>query len=398
MFSQVNDITKEIEPFNMLFVGVGNAGCNVLDALQDTGRSGPYSIAIHSSHQKLSQTRVMRSLQIGSSVTEGASAGGDPKLGRICAESDEDVLRELFGGYELILFITGLGGGTGSGATPTLLRFARESGCFTLCLATLPFKFEADDKRRKADMALTALHEQSHGVIAFPNERLFELLGGRRDLKRGIKAVESYLIDIVLGIWDMLNQRGLINLDFGDLTSLVQNSGGSCTMACVAADGNDAVEQVCSALLESPLLDNGSVFSGAAALMISIKGGSDLALDEVERTTRLLVSRSREDVKVAVGVTIEEEWTRRLQVMLIVSEAWLARSSKAPNNVRTGGDEAATEIPEGDGKSPLVQAEIALDTPSGKGKFVNVAPTVHQGEDLDVPTFIRRGIKLSRTY
>ena len=355
MFTELGDRGGEIKPFNLLVAGVGNAGCNVLNAIDASGKPVPYSIAIHTSHQRLSQAKVMRSVQIGASVTEGASCGGDLKLGRICAESDEDMLRELFSGYELVVFVAGLGGGTGSGATPVLIRLAREMGCFTLCLATLPFRFEADDKRRIADMGLAAIQEQAHATICFPNERLIEHLGGRKDLKRGIRAIESYFSDVVLGLWDMLNQRGLIHLDFSDLTNLVGHSDGA---------------------------------------------GADLSLDDIEELVKKLSSRSREDVKIAVGVNVDGTLGDRVEVMLVTSELWV-RSKMPDRTVASVAATAASEEPQAgaaaDGGS-LVQSEIALDTPAGQGKFANVAPTVHDGEDLDVPTFIRRGVKLSRTY
>ena len=108
MFNPQNELTKEIKAFDLLVVGVGNAGCNVLSAIEASGSEGPYSVAVHTSHQKLAQTKLMRSIQIGASVTEGASTGGDIKLGRICAESDEEQLKELFSGYKLVVFVTGL--------------------------------------------------------------------------------------------------------------------------------------------------------------------------------------------------------------------------------------------------------------------------------------------------
>lgn len=392
MFNPQNELTKEIKAFDLLVVGVGNAGCNVLSAIEASGSEGPYSVAVHTSHQKLAQTKLMRSIQIGASVTEGASTGGDIKLGRICAESDEEQLKELFSGYKLVVFVTGLGGGTGSGAAPVLVRIARDMGCFTVCIATLPFKFEASDKRRKAEMGLAALQEQSHAVVCFPNERLFELLGGRKDLKRGIRAVEEYFVSLVRGIWDMLNQHGLIHIDFGDLTTLVSHSDGTCTLATAQAAGSDAIDQICEILLEAPLLDRGAVLSSASALIISIKGGPDLSIDETNQLVKRLLSKSREDVRVSVGVTVDERWEGRMEVMLVASEFWVT-SIKSEQDTATGVPSSSEAA-----QPSLVQTEIVLDTPAGKGKFVNVAPTVHHGEDLDVPTFVRRNVKLSRNY
>jgi cell division protein FtsZ len=393
MFNDIQE-TESLAPFHMLVVGVGHAGCRILSDAKASGRPLPDTVGIHTSRQALADCSLDRALQLGAGVVEGASTGGDLKLGRICAEQDEALLRDLFHGYDLVLFVIGLGGGTGSGATPVMARLARDVKCFTVCIAVSPFKFEMEDRRRKAEIGLATLRDHIDAVVCFPNERLFSLMHGRKDLDLGIQTANHFLIGVVTSLYELLRGQGMLSLDFGDLKTLVQNSDGTCSIVHAQADGSDAAAKVVEQLLASPLLDHGSVLSKAMGLIIGIRGGVGLPLTVVDEVVQRISAVAHVNAKFQVGVSIDPSLANELEVTLICSETWRpARALPLEEPVEAGDAQAKA-----DSKRQLVQAEIELDTSGGKGKFMNVAPTIHDGEDLDFPAFMRKKIKLSRHY
>ncbi len=393
MFSDIQDLDPLAE-FNMLVAGVGRAGCRILSEAQENGYVLPDTVAIHTSRQALADAGVDRVLQLGATVVEGAGTGGDLKLGRICAEQDEALLRDLFHGYDLVLFITGLGGGTGSGATPVMARLARDVKCFTVCVAVSPFKFEMEDRRRKAEIGLATLREHADAVVYFPNERLFCLMEGRKDLDLGIQTANHFLIGTVIALYELLRGKGLLSLDFGDLKSLVQHSDGTCSMVHASAEGSEAAARVVEQLLASPLLDHGAVLSKAKGLIIGIRGGAGLPLTVVNEVVRNIGGMAHVNAKYQVGVAIDPSKTTELEVTLISSESWMPAGPLPLDEAGESGDGKAADS----AKATMVQAEIELETTGGKGKFKNVAPTIHDGEDLDFPAFMRKSVKLSKQY
>ncbi|MFP6751560.1 MAG: hypothetical protein VB855_07790, partial [Pirellulaceae bacterium] len=354
----------------MLVVGVGRAGCRILSEAQENGYALPDTVAIHTSRQALADAGVDRVLQLGATVVEGAGTGGDLKLGQICAEQDEALLRDLFHGYDLVLFITGLGGGTGSGATPVMARLARDVKCFTVCVAVSPFKFEMEDRRRKAEIGLATLREHADAVVYFPNERLFCLMEGRKDLDLGIQTANHFLIGTVIALYELLRGKGLLSLDFGDLKSLVQHSDGTCSMVHASAEGSEAAARVVEQLLASPLLDHGAVLSKAKGLIIGIRGGTGLPLTVVNEVVRNIGGMAHVNTKYQVGVAIDPSKTTELEVTLITSESWMPAGPLPLDEAGESGDGNAADS----AKATMVQAEIELETTGGKGKFKNVAP------------------------
>lgn len=382
-----------MRPTRMLVAGVGGAGCNALNHMLRVAGSAPDALALHTDQNVLASSLAPRRFQMGASVTNGLSTGGDAKLGRIAAESDESNLRDLFAEHHLIVFLVGLGGGTGSGAIPVLARLAREMGVLTLVIATQPFLFEGDERRRNADIAMADLKGVADAILTFPNERLFAVVQAGGSLGKAFQLADRYLVDGILAIWQLMNQRGLIHLDFADVQRLVRHSGGLCTLATVEMSAVEGAQRATEALLASPLLDRGQVVNRAHGAILGITAGPELSLDDIQALVRdLRGAVARPDLRFAMGVAVEPAMAGKLRLLLLITEEWrdLPGATPAPNGeLDLGGDPGEAARPR------VVQADLDLDTgDSSKGRFKGVEATVVEGQDLDVPTFIRKGIRI----
>ena len=359
----------------ILLVGIGSAGCNTLGTLIEHGIDLPDSVAIHTDAQALEASQAPRQLPLG----DGFSTGGDVMRGKACAETAKEKLRDLFGHYRLVFFVVGLGGGTGNGAAPVFVQLARECGAFTLCMAVMPFAFEGERKKLKAESGLATLRETSDGVICFPNQRLFQLMAEDTSYVNALRAADEVLSRGLLRLWKLLNEPGVMNLDFADVAALVRHSNGTCTLASIAKDGDRRVRDAIDAILTDVLFARGTVITQARALLIGIVAGPELSLVEVERIHHEIGKVCRPDVVFFTGVTVLEEMRDRISITALASETWIADAEP---------DHAAA------GEGVLMQEDLGLEPASPAG-FRGTTPSQHDGENLDIPTYLRRGITLS---
>lgn len=383
-----------MRPTRMLVAGVGGAGCSALNHMLRTAGSAPEALALHTDQNVLAASLAPRRFQMGASVTGGLSTGGDAKLGRIAAESDEANLRDLLAEHHLIVFLVGLGGGTGSGAIPVLARLAREMGVLTMVIATQPFMFEGDERRRNADIAMADLKGVADAIITFPNERLFEVVQAGGSLGKAFQLADRYLVEGILAIWQMVNQRGLIHLDFADVQRLVRHSGGLCTLATVELSAVDGAKRAAEALLASPLLDRGQVVNRAHGAILGITAGPELPLDDVQAIVRdLRGAVARPDLRLSMGVVVEPAMAGKLRLLLLITEEW--RDTPGAGAAAAAGELDLSADTLDAAKPKVVQTDLGLDTDtSTTGRFKDVEATIVEGQDLDVPTYIRKGIRI----
>lgn len=363
----------------VLVMGLGGGGCNVVARMAEAWTAGPEQVLVHTDAQALEayEGRALRVL-IGQELTHQLGAGGDPAVGKLAAEADADKLRELLVGTEVVFLVVTLGGGTGTGAAPVIARLAREAGATTIVLATLPFEFEGQARRRQAEEGLEHLRSQADLVVAVPNEHLLSLVDTRAGLLEAFCKTDRMLGVAVQALWKLLTRAGIINLDLADLRRLVEHSNGHCTFGYAEASGPRKGADVVEELMNSSLPDVKSLLARAEAILINIVGGPDLTLVEVREMVSGLTAHSRADVRTFIGATLEEEWKNRVALIVLVAEEWAG----APAGHRA----PATAHP--------VQPNLDFE-PAEKGRFRDVDPTVFQGENLDIPTYLRRGVKLS---
>jgi len=380
-----------MDPKKICVMGLGGAGGKVIDRLGGTVKGGPSLVAVNTDARELSASTAPAKLQIGAAATNGSGTGGDAELGAQAAEDDRKIIDSVVSGMDLVFLVAGFGGGTGGGAAPSILNAAREAGALTLCFAALPFPFEGAARLVEAERAVAAARPCADGLILVPNERLAKSVGKGKVQEAFLKADEVMAAGI-RGLWKLLTQAGYIRLDFANLRKVVQDSGGICTFACGEGRGKNTAQAAVTALLGSPLLEQGELLATARSALVSIAGGPDLTLQEVGDVMDGISAKAGPDCVLTMGTVIDEAWRSRIGIVAVVSEERHFEQAPVPAK-RT--DPAPGKPSAGSGRRPAKprQTKLGLDT-SGKGRFKDVEPTILDGEDLDIPTFRRRGISV----
>ena len=440
------DITPTSElrsTFSLHVIGVGGAGGNAVDHMSRTGLDGVRFFALNTDARALVACGADDKLVMGSRLNRGLGTGGDPDMGRAAAEQDLERIKGFCNGADIVFIVAGLGGGTGTGASPVVARAAREAGALVLAMVTLPFEFEGGRRQRQALNGLQALKAEADAVICLPNQKLFKMIDEHTNVVDTFNISNELLGQGVAGVWRLLTRTGLINVDFADLCAVTRGRHSESCFAAAEADGDNRSSQVMEKLLTHPLLDGGQMLSESSAVLVSLVGGPDLTMNEVNRIMEQ-INRHCENAHLIMGAAIDEALLGRVRVTLVAS---CGADREVPDGTRprAGGgrvagqgltensvrplpehdtqflDKAETSRPpsrfvppapdlsdgkkmemfkrQSDGRSRrkaanMKQGQLDLEIVS-KGRFEKSEPTIHHGEDLDVPTYIRRGVPLN---
>jgi len=380
----------------VVVVGVGGGGSKIAERLIEEVPDGPTIAAVNTDSSALDVCRATTKLQIGISETRGAGAGGDVSLGRRAAAADIELFRNLFTDVKLAFVVVGLGGGTGTGAAPAVLKAAADAGAATVCFATLPFEFEGKQRREQADEGLVDLVGAADAVIVVPNDRLFGSIS-KSGIAEAFGKADEVLATGIAAIWKLVARPGFINLGFADVRRAVRDGGGVCTFGYGSGTGAKRVEKSVAALLNSPLLDKGRLLSGARSLLVSILGPEDLALKEVGDIMDAISSKAGADTEVFMGTSVEQGRGKRITITVIASEKWQPSSelpSPQESSEEPAGERGSRES-RAKRRTKVTQTKLRLET-SDRGRFKDIDPTYFDGEDLDVPTFLRHGLDIER--
>jgi len=424
-------------------IGVGGAGLQAIEHMSRVGLEGLAFAAVHTDARLLGATPLAQKLLVGLALTRGLGAGGDPDVARAAAEADTQALNELCAGSDLIVVVAGLGGGTGSGAAPVLARVAREQGALVLGLVVLPFEFEGRRRQHQAQLALRQLKTAADAVICLPNQKVSSLIDDKTTLIETFRIANDLLCQGLAGLWRLITRKGLINVDFADLCRVVRGRQAESCFATAEAMGEARSREVVERLLSSPLLDQGRLLAEADAVLVSLVGGADLALKEVNLVMEQ-IHRVCEHAQVIMGAAIDVALGDRIGVTLVATKRTAPETDRAVETCAAPVDPEppAAEFPtsEEERLAPArgltsderpapryipppphltpEQAEqiLARQDRSGnrrrrntaamrqellplevvsKGRFAKSEPTVYRGEDLDTPTYVRRGMALN---
>jgi len=380
-------------------VGVGDGGCNAVDSMAAHWENGPSLIAINTDAQSLKTTQASTRLQIGEQITRNMGTGGDSNMGALSANDDFDTLQGLFRGMDLVFMVATLGGGTGTGATPVVARAARETGAMVIAFVTLPFTFEGERRMSQARQGLLQLQDQADVVIVIPNQALFAAAGANATAEEAFHQTDYYLSMGIFAIWKLLTQRGIINLDFATLRMVARCSGGASSFSYGEGKGPQRARDAIQNALNSPLFENGETLAEAESILVSILGGSDMSVKEVESIMTAVENAARKDTHIHMGTSIDESWNNAISVTLVASRFWRAEEEADEKTVPD--PTTAEELPAAPAgkkkrrKNETTQSQLILEGIS-KGIFKDVEPTIIDGEDMDVPTFIRRHVAVSK--
>jgi cell division protein FtsZ len=297
-------------------VGVGGAGLNAVNRMIDAGISEVEFVAVNTDIQQLALTDAPVKIHIGRELTQGLGSGASADLGRRAAEEAYDQLKRALRGSDMVFVTAGEGGGTGSGGAPVVARIARELGALTVGIVTTPFHFEGTKRRAQAVDGIESLRENCDTVIVIPNDKLLEVLDEKTTMLDAFRIADDVLRQGVQGICDLITMPGLINLDFADVNTIMKDAG-SALMGIGFATGEDRAVKAAEGALSSPLIDTELV--GARGILLSIAGGDDLSLFEVNEAAEVVRRGARDDTNIIFGATIDERLTGQIWITVIAT-------------------------------------------------------------------------------
>ena len=296
-------VKPEIERFAKIrVIGVGGAGGNVLNSMIESGQiQGVEFVSINTDSQNLSINRAVIKIPIGQELTHGLGAGANPDVGKKAAEESEDLIKQNLEGADMVFVTAGMGGGTGTGASPVIARLAKQSGALTIGVVTKPFAFEGAQRMRNADRGIAELRNEVDALITIPNERLLEVADENMGMLEAFKLSDSILNQGVQGISDLIVKPGLINVDFADVKTIMATAG-TALMGIGIGTGENRAETAARASISSPLLEQS--IEGAKGILFNISGGPDLTMKEVARAADIIREIANEDANIIFGTSI----------------------------------------------------------------------------------------------
>jgi cell division protein FtsZ len=297
-------------------VGVGGAGLNAVNRMVDAGIAQVDYVAVNTDSQQLMLSEAGTKIHIGEEITHGLGSGADPDTGRLAAEHAYDRIRAALRGSDMVFVTAGEGGGTGTGAAPVVARAARELGALTVGIVTTPFKFEGTRRRQAAEGGAEVLRSACDTVIVIPNDRLLEVLDRSTSMVDAFKIADDILRQGVQGICDLITMPGLINLDFADVRTIMSDAG-TALMGIGYSESDDRAREAAERALRSPLIDTEIV--GARGILLSIAGGEDLSLLEVNEAAEVVRQAATDDTNIIFGATVDERLNGQVWVTVIAT-------------------------------------------------------------------------------
>ncbi|HEY2370022.1 MAG TPA: cell division protein FtsZ, partial [Polyangiaceae bacterium] len=310
------DETQEYQA-RIKVIGCGGSGGNAVNTMINFGLEGVEFIVVNTDAQALNSNAAPTKLNIGSNVTKGLGAGADPEKGRKAALEDVQRIKEMVSGADMVFITAGMGGGTGTGCAPVVAQLAKEEGALTVGVVTKPFLFEGRQRARRAEIGLAQLAEHVDTLITIPNQKL--LLLGDDDLTfiDACRKADEVLFQAVKGISDLITQNGIVNVDFADVKTVMNNMGRA-LMGTGIAKGASRARIAAEMAIQSPLLDDISV-EGATGVLINVVGGPDLKMKEIQEAASLVQEQAHEDANIIFGASIDESLGENVKVTVIAT-------------------------------------------------------------------------------
>ena len=417
--------------------GVGTAGVHMIAQMLPGNFAGASFVAVNTEAAALAATTAPDTLCLETKLLRGLGTGGDPERGHAAAEENLQKLKDACAGVDVVMIVAGLGGGAGTGISPVLARAAKKAGALTLAFVTLPFECEGGLRQQQALKGLEHLMTAADGVIALPCQKIFKLIDENTSVVDTFKIITQLLAAGAHGVWRLIAHTGLMHIHRADLRAFLRDRYAECCFAAVEAAGTTRARDVAEKLLAHPMLDGGAALADADSVLVSILGGPDMTMADVNRVMQQINQQSSQ-AKIIMGSAVDESLRDRLLVTVIVTRRSCHVSAGQKGGESVEHTAAADESPEfgiellhgATTKRPasrlvpplptltaeqraeilarhtgkeaihrkraprLRQTQLPLEIVT-KGRFDRTEPTVHKGEDLDLPTYVRRGIALN---
>ena len=305
-----------VTPADIKVIGVGGGGGNAVNRMIKTGLNGVEFWALNTDVQVLEMSLAENKIRIGSKLTNGLGAGGNPEKGEKSAEETRDEIVNAIGKADMVFITAGMGGGTGTGAAPVVARIAKELGALTIGVVTKPFSFEGKKRMSQALQGIEKLKETVDALIVIPNDKLIEVVDRRTSMREAFQVVDEILLRGVQGISDIITVPGLINVDFADVRSVMESSG-SALMGIGIGKGEGRALEAAKVAINSPLLETS--INGASGIVMNVTGGNDMTLMEVSDAAQVIYDAVSEDATVHFGAVIDERIQGEIQITVIAT-------------------------------------------------------------------------------
>ncbi len=352
------DFDVEMQQFAVIkVIGVGGGGNNAINRMIEAGLKGVEFIAVNTDAQALFLSKADKKIQIGEKLTKGLGAGADPEIGMKAAEESADDIKKSLTSADMVFVTAGMGGGTGTGAAPVIARIAKEQGALTVGVVTKPFSFEGRKRTGQAEKGTQALREEVDSLITIPNDRLLQVVDKHTAFNDAFKIADDILRQGVQGISDLIAVPGVINCDFADVQTVMQNTG-SALMGIGKATGENRASEAARLAISSPLLETS--IEGAKGVLFNISGGNDLTLFEINEAAEIIHQAADVEANIIFGANIDEDLADEVRVTVIA----------------TGFN------------TPKAQSMAMADNP--RTRLVDTPTSFLDKNDLEIPPFLRR--------
>ncbi len=394
------EIKPEVETFaKIIVIGVGGGGNSAVNRMVDSGIKGVEFMVANTDVQALHYNKASKKLHIGKSITRGLGAGMNPDLGRQAAEESQNEIREALKDADMVFVTCGLGGGTGTGATPIVAEIARDLGALTVAVVTKPFAFEGAHRKNIAERGLTELTDKVDTIITIPNDKLLQVIDKKTSLLDSFTVVDNVLQQGVQGIAELITVPGLINVDFADVKAVMANAG-SALMGIGEASGENKAIEAAKVAVNSPLLEMN--IEGARGILFTITGGPNLGMNDVNEAAKIITASADEEAKIIFGAVIDQKMKDELKITVVATGFdGYADKNLENNSVDTGytrnsfitntDKEEKKDIEQNQKikKSKISPLKVAQSEPAKKKTIENIPKTEEENE-TDIPAFIRK--------
>jgi cell division protein FtsZ len=384
-------INPEIETFAKIkVVGVGGAGGNALKRMIDSDIKGVEFVAVNTDAQDLHHSQAEHKVHLGKNLTRGLGAGMNPEVGRKAAEESKEEVYQAVNGSHMIFITAGMGGGTGSGASPVIAQAAKESGALTVAVVTKPFMFEGIQRKRIADAAFEELKKNVDTIITIPNDKILNIIDRNTPVLEAFSMIDDVLRQGVQGISDLITTPGLVNVDFADVSAIMKNAG-SALMGIGSATGENRAVTAAKIAINSPLLDIS--IKGAKGVLFNVTGGKDLSMAEINDAANVIIESIDPDAQVIFGAVINEKLTEGELQVTVIATGFEPKTTIKTFDIDKAQELSLEEIQKKAEEDKLKQQKEELrlkEVESKKDEFIkNVDSDLESEESFELPAFIR---------
>ena len=371
-------------------IGVGGGGNNAVNRMINEGLGGVEFVAVNTDSQALMLSQAGTRVRIGDKLTKGLGAGGNPEIGRKAAEESQDELYEVLRGADMVFIACGMGGGTGTGASPIIAQISKEMGALTIGVVTRPFTFEGARRAKVAEDGIAALRAQADTLIAIPNDRLAQVADKRATLQQAFSLADDVLRQGIQGISELITVPALINLDFADVRTIM-SEGGAALMAVGSSVGDDRARSAAENAISSSLLD--VTIDGARGILFNITGGTDMTLFEINEAAAIIKESAHPDVNMIFGAQVDDSMGDEIRITVIATGFEQSRAVKgmgsrsAPQRPARSTD---AQRPAASGARQSASGEEQEKKPPFSPPPSPDSPVVYDEDDIEIPTFLRK--------